>query len=327
MIEWRLLPDDVARIRFAFSPLWELALSLVALRSPAEQSLHLPWIRATRPLLAELDLAELFAIIQTVPWGIADFITPSPTEPQADFAVELERVRRADPRQVVIDVAELPDTPAHVANRIAADPEAATMRIADTLQAYWDVALAPHWTRILGLLEADVLWRSGRLATGGLQALFQDLHETVTFDGDRLTAADPHDWSGELTGTGLTLVPHAMGWPRVRKMTGRVKPGFGGEPYGPMIAYPARGIATLWETRPPPATDALSALIGRTRAGILDALAEPATTSALARRMHLTPGAISQHLSVLHAGGLVSKTRVGGTVLYRRTSRGDTLLQ
>jgi hypothetical protein len=37
-------------------------------------------------------------------------------------------------------------------------------------------------------------------------------------------------------------------------MTGRVKAGDTGgqyEPYGPLLAYPVRGIATLWETAPP----------------------------------------------------------------------------
>lgn len=113
----------------------------------------------------------------------------------------------------------------------------------------------------------------------------------------------------------------------VRTMTGRFKPGYAGARYQPMIAYPVRGVATLWETTPPPPPDALAALIGRTRAGILTTLAEPATTTALARRLRLTPGAISQHLSVLNASGLVSRTRVAGTVLYRRTTRGDALTE
>jgi len=169
-----------------------------------------------------------------------------------------------------------------------------------------------------------------QLAAGGLQVLFEDLHDTVVLDGDRLRAADPYDWSGELSGRGLMLVPYAMGWPQVRKMTGRVKPGDAGgpyEPYGPLLAYPVRGIATLWETAPPPPPDALAALIGRTRATILTTLAEPATTTTLARRMDLTPGAVSQHLSVLHSSGLVSRARVTRTVLYRRTARGDALFE
>lgn len=318
MIEWRLLPEDVARMRFAFSPLLELAYSLVALRAPDEHALHLPWVRPTRTLVADLDLSELFAIAP-VHGFIADFISPTPVEPQPDIATELEAVRRTEPERVVADLADVPDVPSSVARRIRADPAAALIRIADALEAYWDAALAEHWPRILRLLEADVLWRSRRLADGGFEALFADLHETVALDGNRLTAADPFDWSGPLGGTGLTLVPHAMGWPRVHKMTGR------NDRYKPMIAYPVRGVATLWETTPPPPPDALAALIGRTRATILTTLAEPTTTTALARRLGLTAGAISQHLTVLRAAGLVSRTRTTGTVLYRRTTRGDAL--
>ncbi|WP_206050836.1 ArsR/SmtB family transcription factor [Nocardioides speluncae] len=315
MIEWRLLPEDVARIRFAFSPLQELVYSLVALRAPGEHSLHLPWVRATRPLVADLDLAEVFAIAP-VHGFIADFLTRAPSVPQPDITAELDTILSTDPAQVVADIADVPNVPVGVAARIGADPDAALVRIVDTLRAYWDVALVAHWPRILRLLEADVMWRSQRLATGGLHALFQDLHETVRLDGDRLSAADPFDYSGDLSGTGLTLVPHAMGWPRVRKMVA---------PYQPEIAYPVRGVATLWETTPPPPPDALAALLGRTRAMILLDLAEPASTTTLARRMQVTAGAVSQHLSVLHACGLVSRTRVAGSVLYRRTARGDTL--
>ena len=318
MIEWRLLPEDVARIRFAFSPLLELTYSLVALRTPGEHTLHLPWVRATRSLVADLDLRELFAIVP-IHGFIPDFISPTPSEPQPDIATELEAVRRTDLQRVLADIADTPNVARQAATRIRKDPEAALIRIADTLEAYWDVALAAHWPRILRLLEADVLWRSRRLAAGGFDALFADLHETVTLDGNRLSAADPFDYSGQLAGAGLTLVPHAMGWPRVHKMTGRV------ERYKPMIAYPVRGVATLWETSPPPPPDALAALIGRTRASILTTLAEPTTTTALARRMRLTPGAISQHLTVLHAAGLVSRTRTTRTVLYRRSARGDVL--
>jgi hypothetical protein len=317
VIEWRLPPEAVARIRFAFSPLQELVFSLVALRAPAEHSLHLPWVRATRPLVAGLDLAEVFAIVP-VHGFIADFITPAPSEPQPDITTEFDTIRQTEPERVIADIADVPNVPHATAARIRQDPEAAVVRIVDTLQIYWQVALAEHWPRILRLLEADVMWRSQRLATGGLHALFEDLHDSVTLDGNRLSAADPFDYTGQLSGTGLTLIPHAMGWPRVRKMI---------EPYQPEIAYPVRGVATLWETAPPPAKAALAALIGRTRAAVLFTLAEPATTTTLARRMRLTPGAVSQHLSVLLASGLVSRTRVAGSVLYRRTTRGDVLTE
>ncbi|GAB2886825.1 hypothetical protein GCM10027074_64120 [Streptomyces deserti] len=45
----------------------------------------------------------------------------------------------------------------------------------------------------------------------------------------------------------------------------------------------------------------------------------------LARRLGVTPSAVSQHLRVLHAAGLVTRTRDGRHVLYRRSPLGDQL--
>ncbi|MCQ0004429.1 ArsR/SmtB family transcription factor [Actinomadura madurae] len=107
-------------------------------------------------------------------------------------------------------------------------------------------------------------------------------------------------------------------WPHVSVMV---------PPYQPMLSYPPRGVATLWETGPPgdDRADALAALIGRRRAELLTALATPASTTDLARRAGVTAGAVSQHLGVLRACGLVSGHRLGRRVLYVRTPAGDAL--
>jgi DNA-binding transcriptional ArsR family regulator len=272
-------------------------------------------VRATRPLVGHLDLSELFALVP-VHGDTADFLTPPPSSPLPDFAAELESMRATPPDRVAAELAGVPGLPAAVTGRIRADPRAAIARLAATLQAYWDNALAGHWPRIAALLEAYVLWRSKRFATGGAAALFEDLHETIAWRGGHLTAADPHDHSGSLAGEGLLLVPTVMTWPGVRKMIA---------PYQPLLAYPARGIATLWETGPPPAPRALAALIGPTRAALLTALAEPSSTTGLAGRLQVTPGAVSQHLSVLRDAGMITCSRAGRQVLYRRTRTGDTL--
>ena len=89
---------------------------------------------------------------------------------------------------------------------------------------------------------------------------------------------------------------------------------------------PVRGVGTLWETGRPPSAEALGTLVGRTRAQLLAALDAPRTTSDLARQFEVTLGAVSQHLAVLYGNGLVSRSRLDGSVLYRRTSRGDELV-
>jgi DNA-binding transcriptional ArsR family regulator len=315
VIEWRLTADDVSRIRFAFSPLTEMVLSLVVLQAPAQHALQLPWVRATQPRLAEVPLADVLPLVPA--HGIvADFLSPPPSTPLPDIAAELDLLRETSPERALADLADVPDVPPAVLHNVRADPAGAVARVVDGLQAYWDVVFAPIWPRVRTLLEADVIWRARRLTIGGATALFADLHPTVSWDGDRLRAADAWDHSGTPSGDGVLLVPSAMTWPGVRKMIA---------PYQATLVYPARGVATLWETGPPPSPDALVALLGRTRAHLLTALAEPASTTTLARRLSLTRGAVSQHLQILHANGLVSRSRVDAFVLYQRTPRGDSL--
>jgi DNA-binding transcriptional ArsR family regulator len=68
------------------------------------------------------------------------------------------------------------------------------------------------------------------------------------------------------------------------------------------------------------------ALIGRRKAALLGCLGRPASTKDLAERLGITPGAVSQHLSVLHGAGLVTRARVGRVVLYARSELGTRLL-
>ncbi|WP_188192973.1 DUF5937 family protein [Nonomuraea sp. SYSU D8015] len=314
-VTWVLRPEDVARIRFAFSPMWELVASLRTLQQPARQSIHLPWLKAVRPRLAGLDLAELFALVPPAGY-LADFITPPPDTPMPDFAAELGRVRRTSPERARAEAAAVRGTDPAVIERFMADPEAGVARVADALAAYWETCFAEYWPRVYALLERDVLRRSRQLAQGGARELFAGLDPAVTWTGERLIIDRPWCTTGGLHGDGLLLVPSAFYWPSVAVMSA---------PYQSMLVYPVRGVGTLWEQGPPPAPEALAALIGRSRAQILLALAEPSTTSALAARMSLTPGAVSQHLGVLSGGGLAVGMRVGKQVVYRRTPTGDVL--
>ena len=93
-----------------------------------------------------------------------------------------------------------------------------------------------------------------------------------------------------------------------------------------MLRYPARGIATLWESRPRPVSQALAGVLGRSRALLLTELHTPAATGALSQRTGLSPGGVSQHLTALRAAGLVSAHRAGRYVLYARTQIAEELL-
>jgi DNA-binding transcriptional ArsR family regulator len=97
-----------------------------------------------------------------------------------------------------------------------------------------------------------------------------------------------------------------------------------GEP--PFLAYPSRGIGTLWAPPPQAELIALVDLLGHTRALILQMLDEPLPTVEIARRLKITSSAVSQHLQVLHTTGLLTRARDGRHVLYRRAPIGDQLI-
>ncbi|UUV31873.1 winged helix-turn-helix domain-containing protein [Amycolatopsis roodepoortensis] len=314
--EFDFTSSDLARLRFAFSPASEAIASLRLLQDPGRHAVHLPWIRAVRPLLRDLDLRLLFAL---VPLGayFADFLTPPPSSPVPDIDAELDRIARADLGEAVAEASRVPAAGSDVVQRFLADPAAGVARATEELRHYWDVALARFWPQIRGLLEAEILRRSRQLARDGAGALFNDLHPNISWDDGRLRVRT-RAWnrSGPLGGDGLILIPSVFHWPDTAVMA---------EPYQPILVYPAPGVATVWAQDVVPTTGALDALIGRTRARVLVALTESVTTTALARRLSMAPGAVSQHLKVLHDTGLITRRRTGREVFYARSALGDTL--
>src|SRR3712207_5488079 len=99
MVTYEFSVDDLARTRFAISPMWEAVSSLRLLLTPSRGALHLPWIEEMRDgRLKSLDLRALAAMLP--PDGyIPDFLTPPPTGPLVEFEEELELVRTTAPAQ------------------------------------------------------------------------------------------------------------------------------------------------------------------------------------------------------------------------------------
>ncbi|WP_026413190.1 ArsR/SmtB family transcription factor [Actinomadura oligospora] len=322
MIELRLDVEDLADTRFVISPLAEAALSLRVWLLPHYYALQLPWLRSAAGELGDLDIRLLLALVGTHR-AVPDFLTARPDDPLPDFAAELDRVRRVPPDKIAADVhVALQGRPAPAVLAAELDrPARFRDRLADLLAAYWDAVLAPHWPRMRGVLEADLLYRAQRLARGGARLLFADLHPAIRWRAGKLSLdlSYPHtELRIPITGRGLVLMPAVF----LRT------PGLPlGADEPPLVSYPARGIATVWETTPPVRPGVLTDLIGRPKATLLACLDGPATTTDLARRLGVTPGAVSQHLAVLHDAGLVTRSRTGRSVLYARTTLGDHLLQ
>ena len=313
---------DLTSITFAYSPLREASASIHALRTSSRRALHLPWFKQVRPRLGR-DLAPLLDLI---PGGevIPDFLMPVPTTSTPELAAELAGLRSIPDEVVRGDLDRMTSWPGcgpltGTAVRLYENPAAGLDPLVRAIESYWQIAIAPHWSRMRSLLEGDLLYRTRQLAEHGLAGVFAGMHPALRWDGPNLYLEErPEMLSRVLAGEGLLLVPSVFVWPGLFHRTD--SPGL------PIITYPVRAIATLWERGTAPAPEALAAVIGRSRALLLDQLGAPASTTDLSRRTGLSPASVSEQLTILLSAGLVTKHRMGRAVLYVRTRRAQALL-
>lgn len=325
MVTIYLRPTDLIATRFAFSPMWEVIMSYRALQNPSQHALYLRWIREAERVLADVDLRYLSALISASPTEYApDFLTPASESPGPAFEDELHRIAQTPPEAVQRDVNKMLEwrtvegTSAEqsVAHYLD-DPETALKRLVDAIQAYWGRVLAHHWSRIRTVLEGDVLHRSRQLALHGSTALFANLHSLITYDNETLHIDKHFDAEVQPAGRGLTLVPVLFAWPNLYVITDQER--------RPVLGYSPRG-AGLWSASTSISSDAIARAVGESRAAVLLALDAPSTTGGIAERLCRTDGAVSQHLGRLQEAGLVEPLREGRYKYYRRTERGEKLI-
>ncbi|KAB8191898.1 helix-turn-helix domain-containing protein [Nonomuraea phyllanthi] len=324
----RFGPEDLLRCRFAISPLCETHEAVRTLRRTGRHGYHQPWLRRMRAAVAGLDLSELWLFMPRSGY-IPDFLGPPPDAPfesPASFDAELARLRATDPvvahREMVRSLACTPGAAQSPLGRtMLDDPGRAVQRLADLTERVWTALIADDWTRLRAVMEADVAYRTRKLAESGLESLFAGLHANLSWNEGTLTLRTVSSAliGRDLHGRGLLLMPSVFVWPDVVS-------GFA-PPWQPTVIYPARGMAGLWRDSPPSATrDPLARLLGPNRAAILRGLHVPATTTVLASQYGLAPSSVSAHLTVLREAGLLTSRRQGHQVLYARTPLGEALV-
>lgn len=300
--------------------MWETMSAVRVLNGARHRPLYADWVEAKREAAAGLELRGLNALQPRVGFT-PDFLTPPPKASRAKFTTEIARVRSTPLDRVRTELIrsrdELSNPAAPAINRMLQDLAGTRERLADEIESAWTTLIQPDWPLISRVLEDDIAYRGQQLTDGGLAALFDDLHPTLTWEDDRLIATRYRSEDRDLTGQGLLLVPGVFAWPVLVIV---VDPS-----YQPTLVYPARGAARLWSDAPAP-PDPLARLLGRTRATLLVALDPPATTSALSTHYGLALATVAEHLSALYDAGLATRRRTGHQVHYRRTDVGQAVV-
>src|SRR6266581_7044505 len=309
---------DLAATRFAISPLSETVRAVQLLGDRETPAVNAPWVRWARSELGwrPLRLPRLWPLIVNGLPIYPEFLVPAPEVRMPELGAELARLRAtpaAAVRASLHRVWERHPWP-ESARELAARPRESLAEIAAEIGECHDRLIAPHWERIRPVLEADIAYRAGLLADGGARSLFSDLHRDLRWSGGMLTLTGtdqgPPVFKIMLGPDGVVLMPSVFNWPQVSLSRATSTQ--------TIMLYPARGAATVWEggawegdAGVGRREEAAEALLGAPRVRLLEALRSPATTTALARRLGVTPSAVSQHLAVLYRGGLVDKRRSG----------------
>lgn len=332
--------DDVTASRFAISPLWELSQALRQLSGRGKQpdTALRPWINRARDryrrLAGEADLDVLNAL--TAPGRGVDFIAPVPTGVSTTIEELLAEVRATPLDTAHREIAEvLERQPASARVEAILTGDGVTDYVADVLTAAWHALLESEWPTLRAILERDVVYRAGQLTSKGWAAALNGLHPRIGWQRDHIELEPADDWHIDLGGRGLLFIPSVFIWP-----------GFAitfDSSWPPALCYPARGVAALWESSDSGSSSArqaaaelseaggtgsgpLARLLGTSRAAVLLALEEPASTTQLTAILGQSLGGLGGHLAVLREAGLATRARSGRAVLYTRTPVGDALI-
>jgi len=308
--------DDLARTTVAAGPdpMWELVCSLHRLQSPRAAARYRPWLRQARARLERRNLKAVLRPLTTLvpPRGaFPDFLTPSGDR---DFASSLELVAATADRRLRNELAGVfRGRRAPLWVRLLADGDrTCRTELLSALTVYYREILRPCLSELSETIQAEHALRGRGMADGGLERLLRTLSPSIRWTSPVLSADYPCDRDLRLGGRGITLVPAFFCHATPVTLIDPELP--------PVLVYPVAD-----RSGPAPVAEGLAALLGRTRALAVHALADPRSTTELALCLGVSIGTASRHAAALRDAGLVTSTRHGSAMLHVATDLGRRL--
>lgn len=324
MLRIHFLPEDLPRTHVAATadPLWEAVLGLQLLHNGEGRLIFQGWRRhvRSRPSRRAAE-ATLLSLCQ--PRGaIADLLTPATGV--LGLEAGLDAVRSTPRRRIHRDLVHLA---AHGrlpswTRRLADGDRQALDHVAAALRSWHGLATAPYQDRIDRLLDLDRAVRLRDARLGGPERMLAGLPALLRWEPPVLVTHYPYDRDIYLNGRGLVLLPSFFCWRLPITLIDPELP--------PVLAYPVEHQVG-WLDRPDPpdvgTRPALTALLGTTRAAVLDTVAlGPISTSGIAESVRISAPSASEHAAVLREAGLIITRRDGNSVLHSLSKTGAVLL-
>ncbi|MFI7277826.1 ArsR/SmtB family transcription factor [Streptomyces sp. NPDC049879] len=309
--------EDLGRTRLAPGPvpMWETILSLHRFQRRDGGLLVRQW-RAHAAGALPPDWPLLATLVPPAGY-FPDFLTPP--QPFADLGEAVAHVAataRATVRRDLVHL-ERRRLAAPFADGLWRGAPRAYERLGDVLTAWHGAALAPYWSRVEEQVLADRARRAARMLDQGTEGLLAALPPALRWRAPVLEVDYPVEQDLVLGGRGLLLVPSffclATGVTLLH------------DDHTPVLVYPVEHLPAAEPVGAEEHRVSLAALLGHTRAAILEALEQSCTTGGLARRAGVLPSSASQHLGVLRDAGLVRTARSGRTAWHSLTAMGAAL--
>lgn len=328
MLKIHFSGEDILRTRVApaADPVWELVLSLHVLRGRTRDPLTANWRRSVARDLRQDSASEQLRLLFALnpPRGyFPDFLTPYASV--EGFEAGLDALRRTPTELLHRDLSvlaaenQLPSSAA----ALARGEVSALHHLAESMEQYRSLAISPYWSRIQAAVAADRTRRARALLDGGVEGLLTSLRPAMRWESGVLEVRSyPHSRELHLDGRGLLLVPSFFCAATPVALLDPALP--------PVLVYPVDRLGALVSADANAASGAaresLAALLGRTRAAVLQATDEGCTTGEVARQLNISPAAASQHATVLRKAGLLVSHRERNSVLHTLTPLGRAML-
>ncbi|MEW2558595.1 ArsR/SmtB family transcription factor [Streptomyces griseorubiginosus] len=326
MLRVHFTPDDVARVRVAAGPdpLWEIVNSFQGLFQGGDAVSFGLWRQLVRPCLGGPGDRLLAGLLPGRGY-FPDFLTPAPSGGR-ELAAGLDTVLGTSPAALRRDLALLAASPHRRrplpdrARSLADGESEALRRLGSALHGYHGRAIAPFWPQICAQVDADRAARARAVLAGGADGLLASFAPVLRWRWPVLEADYPVDREVRLHGRGVVLQPSFF------CTRTPITLAFPAADWTPVLVYPVEHTPHWVSSGSRQGTE-LGALLGRTRAAILEDVVTGRTTGELAARFGISGAAASQHTAVLRRAGLLLSVRRSRYVLHTITQVGIALLE